>query len=265
MPSSLPLKPSPPERQDILPLTFRRAASLTLACILPFAAGCRPASDPPAQTGGIRGSVTVAAPLPRPTPSQFQQDPACASLKDRRQVTLEDRPLARSVPPVFLWISSGLPSRPAPSTRAVLTQFQCEFQPQIVGVVPNQPVDFTNNDPSLAQIRVSPAIAGNPSLSLTIPPEKPGQVYSFPHPELLIPVTSPLHPWMKAWINVVPDPHFTLSGPDGHFYLNHLPPGTYTLSALRPGFPIQTQSVTIRANATTPATFTFSKSPPGKK
>jgi hypothetical protein len=251
-----------------IPLLRRRALILPLACILPFAAGCRstaPHHAPP-PTGSILGSVTVAAPVAQPTPTQFAHDPGCASLKNDRQFRLEDHPLPHSVPPVFLWISAGLPRHaPASCTQVVLTQFQCEFQPQIIGVLPNQSIDFSNSDPFSAQVTVKPAVAGNLSLSLTLPPEKPGQLRSFPHPELLIPVTSPQRPWMKAWINVVPNSHFTLSGPHGRFTLRHLPPGTYTLSALRPGFPVQTQSVTIRANAATQATFTFSAGAPGSK
>ena len=267
MPSSLPSKPSPPEREDHLPVPFRRAVILTLACILPFAAGCSPAPGTPKPTGAIQGSITVAAPLTQPTSAQFSHDRGCASLKNNWQSRMEDHPLPPSVPPVFLWISAGLPNRPAPRTHtlAVLTQFRCEFQPQILGVLPNQAVDFTNADPFSAQVSVTPAVSGNPSLSLNLPPELPGHVHSFTHPELLIPVTSPQRPWMKAYINVVPTPHFTVSGPDGRFTLRRLPPGTYTLSALRPGFPVQTQSVTIQANTAAHINFTFPQSSAGKK
>ena len=251
-------------------MTLRRVAILTLACILPFAAGCKSAARNPAPqpTGSIYGSVTVTTPSPQPGPAQFTHHPDCASLKDYGPFRFEDQTLPRTVPPVFLWISAGLPSQPPPRTQAVLTQFQCRFQPQILGVLPGQPVDFTNADPFLAYFRVTPAISGNPSLALTLPPIKPGKVHTFSHPELLIPVTSPNRPWMKAWINVVPNSHFTLSGPDGRFTLRHLPPGTYTLSALRPGFPIQTRSISIKPGAATHATFTFpqkSSTPPSAK
>lgn len=167
--------------------------------------------------------------------------------------------LPRSHPPAFLWISAGLPNRPfaAPHQNAVLTQIQCRFHPQLLGVLPNQPVDFTNSDPFPVHFRVAPTAHGNPTLHLTLQPQKPGVVRSFPHPELLIPVTSPGHASMHAYLNVVPDPFFTVSGPYGHFRLRNLPPGTYSLSALRPGFPTQTRSVTVKPNTVTHMTFTF--------
>jgi hypothetical protein len=70
---------------------------------------------------------------------------------------------------------------------------------------------------------------------------------------------------MKAWINVVPNQHFTLSGPDGRFTLRLLPPGTYTLSALLPGFPVQTQSINIQPGVATSVNFSFPQSLPRKK
>lgn len=165
-------------------------------------------------------------------------------------------------PPVFLWISAGLPQHSAatPRQKTVLTQYQCRFQPRLLGVLPNQPVDFTNSNLSVAHLRVAPTDPGNPNLDLTLQARKPGQIHTFPHPELLIPVTSPGHPSMRAYINVVPNSFFTLSGPQGRFSLRNLPPGTYTLSALRPGFPTQSQSVTIQPSAATHVTFTFGQS-----
>lgn len=165
-------------------------------------------------------------------------------------------------PPVFLWISAGLPqaATATPRQKAVLTQFQCGFHPRLLGVLPDQPVDFTNSNLSPAHLRVTPNIPGNPTLNLTLRPQKPGRLHAFPRPELLIPVTSPDHPDMRADINVVPNPYFTLSGPKGRFSLRNLPPGTYTLSALRPGFPTQSQSITVQPNTTTHVVFTFSKS-----
>lgn len=173
----------------------------------------------------------------------------------------------RAQPPVFLWISAGLHNRTfaAPHQQAVLTQVQCRFHPQIVGALPNQPIDFTNSDPFPIHFRITPRITGNPTLNLALQPRKPGRVHSFSHPELMIPVTSPGHPSMHAWINIVPNPFFTLSGSHGRFRLRNLPPGTYSLSAMRPGFPTQTRSVTVKPDTITRISFAFNHSNPPAK
>lgn len=248
-------------------MTFSRIAALALACILPFAAGCRPSAPHPAPqpSGSIHGLIAFTGTLPIPPAT----NPHCYSLQTDRQFFLEDHMLPRALPPVFLWISAGLENRSvsAPHEQAVLTQIHCGLQPQILGVLPGRPVYFTNSDPFPAHLRVEPHTAGNPTLNLNLPPKTTGQVHSFPHPELMIPVTATHSPSQgapaHAYLNVVPNPYFTLSGPQGHFRLRNLPPGTYTLSAIRPGYPTQSQSVLVKAGVAAQITFTFpAKTPP---
>lgn len=243
-------------------MRFSRTAALALACILPFAAGCKGAAPhvAPQPTGAIQGVISFTGPVPRPAAINAALSPACARLAHRRQYQLEDHMLPRTLPPVFLWISSGLSGRtfPAPHEQAVLTQLNCRFHPQLLGVMPGQPIDFTNSDPFPAHLRITPRIPANPSLDLSLRPQSPGDVRSFPRSELMIPVTSPGHPWMHAYINVVPNPCFTVSGPQGRFVLRNLPPGTYSLSAIQPGYPVQTQPVTVQPNAVAHVNFNFS-------
>jgi hypothetical protein len=131
--------------------------------------------------------------------------------------------------------------------------------------LPGQPVDFTNSDPGPAHFHIAPRIPGNPTVNLILPQGKPGKLRSFPHPELLIPVTMPDFPHAHAWINVVPNPYFTLSGPHGHFRIPGLPPGSYTLSAISPGYPAQAQPFTVKPNVVTHIRFTFPPPAAGKK
>lgn len=242
-------------------MSFRRAAILLLSCILPFAAGCSrhaPPPPPPA-SGSIQGSIAFPGLQPSTKLSKDSLPPDCQAGVRDRHLLIEDKLLPHAHPQVFLWISAGLTghSFPVPHQQAVLTQILCGFHPQIIGVLPGQPVDFTNTDPFPAHFRVVPHTSGNPTLTLTLAPDKPGQVHVFPKPELMIPVTTPDYPHTRAFINVVSNPYFTLSGSHGHFRLRGLPPGTYTLSAMRPGYPTKSRSVTVKANAVTHIRFSF--------
>lgn len=127
--------------------------------------------------------------------------------------------------------------------------------------MPDEPVTFTDNNPIPAQIHVASAVSGNPTFDLALKPYRPGQIRTFPQPELMIPVTLANSPETSAYINVIANPYFTISGPEGYFRLRNLPPGTYTLSAIRPGSPVQTQTVTIQSGAATKVRFTFAVAP----
>jgi hypothetical protein len=53
---------------------------------------------------------------------------------------------------------------------------------------------------------------------------------SLPKPERIpVKVTCSIHPWMKGWIVVRPDPYSAVSGEDGAFTIENVPVGTHTL------------------------------------
>ncbi len=41
-----------------------------------------------------------------------------------------------------------------------------------------------------------------------------------------------MHPWMSAYVHVLENPFFAVTGEDGTFTLNGLPPGEYEVSVL---------------------------------
>ena len=82
---------------------------------------------------------------------------------------------------------------------------------------------------------------------------------TFPNPEVMILVRCDVHPWMRAYIGVVPHPFFAVSDAGGEFDIGGVPTGTYTLEAWHETLGVQTLSVTVEAGAATAADFTFSR------
>ncbi len=63
---------------------------------------------------------------------------------------------------------------------------------------------------------------------------------------------------MRAYIHVVSSPFYSVSGEDGTFKLDGLPPGDYELEAVHEEFGAMTQKVTVAPKGSASADFTFS-------
>ncbi len=73
----------------------------------------------------------------------------------------------------------------------------------------------------------------------------------------MVPLKCDLHPWMNAYVGVVPHPYYAVTRDGGKFELKNLPPGTYTIEAWHEKAGTQAQQVTIDSKATRGVTFTF--------
>jgi uncharacterized protein (DUF2141 family) len=65
------------------------------------------------------------------------------------------------------------------------------------------------------------------------------------------------HPWMEAFLNVAANPFFAVTGEDGHFAIQGLPPGTYTVVAVQEQLGQQQANVTVTTHGTATADFSF--------
>lgn len=68
--------------------------------------------------------------------------------------------------------------------------------------------------------------------------------------------------WMQTPLVVTPNPFYDQTDREGHFRIEHLPPGTYTMHAWFPNTTPVDASVTIRANETAHQNFSLTPLPP---
>jgi uncharacterized protein (DUF2141 family) len=73
----------------------------------------------------------------------------------------------------------------------------------------------------------------------------------------MLPVKCNIHPWMRAYINVVSHPFFAVTGDDGSFTIKGLPPGTYTVEVVHEKYGNQEVQVTVGAKESKTADFTI--------
>ncbi|MBX6359969.1 carboxypeptidase regulatory-like domain-containing protein [Pseudacidobacterium ailaaui] len=207
--------------------------------------------------GAISGTVHVSGKMPAPVQIDMAQDPVCSlsPANYSEQYVGKDGGLQN----VFLYIKDGLGNRiyPAPSTPVVMDQKGCRYTPHVIGVMVGQPVRFTNSDPTMHNVHMLPKVETNQATDISQGPNGAPETRVFRTPELMIPVRCNNHPWMEAFINVTDNPFYAISGPDGHFEIRGLPPGTYTLVADHEVLGQKAVTVTIAARQTVHQDFTF--------
>jgi plastocyanin len=158
---------------------------------------------------------------------------------------------------VYVYIKAGAtPSTVSGSaTPVVLDQKGCKYTPHVIAVQQGGTVLFKNSDPTMHNVHIIGP--DNSALDISQAPIGQPQSQQFSSPQVMLPVRCNNHPWMNAFINVAPTPYFAVTGKDGSFTLQGLPPGNYTLAAVHEKLGEQDINITVKAKSTAKADFTF--------
>jgi plastocyanin len=141
----------------------------------------------------------------------------------------------------------------APSV--VLDQKGCLYAPQILALQTGQKLVVKNSDPCIHNVH-STSKAGNAEHNDVQMSGGPDLTYTFDKPEMFMKFQCDVHPWMFAWVSLMDNPWYAVSGADGKFVIKDVPPGTYTIVADHRKLGEQTQTVTV-ADKDVTANFTF--------
>jgi plastocyanin len=157
---------------------------------------------------------------------------------------------------VLIFIADGLGGQTfdPPKEPVVITQKGCLYQPRVLAVQANQPIEVVNDDPTSHNIHPIPT--NNREWNKA---ELPGAKVeeAFAREEIAIPVKCNIHPWMRGYIAVLKNPYFAVTKADGSFDLPQLPPGTYTIKAWHEKLGTSTQTITVGPNQTKEINFVF--------
>jgi len=251
-------------------------ALVTVVQVALFAGGCKdkpnafaPSDDEPASNaarrpvdpktaGSVTGVVKFEGVPRRPRNINMASVPNCAKMhsspvKTQDVVPGENGTLQNVV--VYLRGDFAQYSFEIPQP-ATLDQNGCMYVPHVIALMKGQHLRVTNSDETTHNVNAAPRINGGWNQSQSTGSAAADEVFG--HAEIGIPVKCNIHPWMKSYIAVFANPYFQVTGEDGSFKIENLPPGTYKLTAWHEVYGAKEQDVTVSANQQQIAEITFS-------
>ncbi len=232
----------------ILPATLRPVALLSAAALCLAAVG-------PASAGSIKGTVLYNGPpvVAKTLPVTIDQY-VCGNQKPGEDLVVSAKRGIRSAvvslqtpPPGAKW--EGTP-RPAQ-----MDQLGCVYAPRVVVVPVGGTVDFLNSDRLLHNLHS--VGKDNPPFSRTQPKGRTISM-TFSKPEI-VRIDCDLHSWMRAWVVVAAHPFYAVTGSDGEFALEGVPPGRYTLQIWQESLGTVTKEVVVPESGAATATVEMGK------
>ena len=143
---------------------------------------------------------------------------------------------------VYLQQVSG--SFPAPAKPANIDQRSMQFNPHVLPVVVGTTVQFLNSDPTAHNV-FSPDYE---KYNLGTWPQGQTKDHTFAKcakaPCAYVQLCR-VHPEMEGYVVVLQNPFYAVTGADGHYKIDNVPPGTYNVIAWNEGVSSEPRSVTV--------------------
>jgi len=218
--------------------------------------------DPALGTATIAGTVKFSGKKPRMRPIDMAgADEKCAEAHGgKRQkpetVILNENGTLKNV---FVWVKSSVEgwTFPMPEGDALLDQKGCWYLPHVQGMRQGQSLSIKTSDPTAHNVHGYAKV--NRSFNRSQPEGAANVDIKMKRDEASPPmkIKCDIHPWMNAYVAVVPHPYFSVTGDDGSFKLENLPPGTYTIEAWHEKYEVMEQTITIGDNETKTLEFAY--------
>ncbi len=182
--------------------------------------------EKPVENGGtISGAVLVAGEVPvLPPQPVFKQHEVCGNtVPDERLIVGKGGGLSNAV----VYLADVIGGKPVPRDQPVpLDNVKCAFVPHVRSATVGQTLEIRNNDPFLHDAH---ALLGTRTLFNVgiLPKHTARQLLS--DAGLVHINCNVRHTWMHAYVFVANDPYHAVTGGDGQFVIDQVPPGTYTL------------------------------------
>ena len=183
-----------------------------------------------ASAATVSGTVRLKSPLqPLPPVATGADSAVCgASIADSSVIAKDSTGLGN----VVVWIEGLRSGKPLPIERRLeLESLNCRLDPRVQAAVMGSGLNVLGHDVFRQHLRF--IAAGDTAARDVVLLGRDEQVIPtnlpFASPGLVI-VHDADHSWPRAYIAVFDNPYFAVTGPDGKFNIDGIPPGKYTLA-----------------------------------
>ncbi len=213
----------------------------------------------PATAATVRGKVLFHGPKPARAVIDMSAEAGCQKAHAGHPVYDESVVIGKGggLANAFVYLQSGLEGKKFEpvKTAVVLDQRGCMFVPHVIGIRAAQPLEVHNSD--AVSHNIHPMPANNYEWNEQQSPGSPDREHKFARTEVMIPVKCNVHSWMHAYIGVVENPYFAVTGPDGSFELRDVPPGDYTVAVWQEKFGERKQTVHVAPSEPVTVNFNY--------
>ncbi|MCK6457241.1 MAG: carboxypeptidase regulatory-like domain-containing protein [Phycisphaerae bacterium] len=201
--------------------------------------------------GVIVGTVTYRGPTPAEQKLQIVKDHETCSKGPavRPAIRLDDKSRVAEAVVFLANITQGkdFPKRDKPPE---INQHFCSFSPNVQVVYLKEPVEIVNSDPVAHNINASQRIYT--LFNILQPSKDMRSTKTFDRPGL-VELKCNVHDWMRGFVYVMPHPYYQVTGADGAFRLDDVPPGAYELGVWQEHLAEQYVPVEVKAGQTATA------------
>lgn len=205
--------------------------------------------------GTIAGVVNWDGPAPQPVRIHRGADTNCRS-REMIDPTILLGAGGKAVQNVYVRVSKNAPAREADlATFRVIDQVDCMYTPRVVGAIEGQKILIKNADGIVHNVHAydGPKTWFNQAQT----PGAPPIMKAAPAGISVVKLGCDLHPWMAGYVLISKHPFFAVTGKDGRFVIEGLPPGTYEIEAWHESLGTRTAAVTLESGKAATVSFSF--------
>jgi plastocyanin len=214
-----------------------------------------PQSGPGGEKGKVSGKVTIGGLAPKLANLPVTRDiKTCGANKPDESLVVGQ---AGGVKNAVVWVVDGPKPPRGFKQKYRLDQKNCEFTPHMVAMPEGGVLEVVNSDKLFHNVHARSA------------PDKSVFNYAMPVPDYTIPkplktperlrVSCDVHPWMRAWVNVLPTTAFAVTDESGTYTIEGVPPGRHKIHLWHERLGEKEEEVEVVAGQT--ATFDVPLSP----
>src|SRR5689334_8998017 len=224
-------------------MTCSRLLAVAAALLLPAAAM--------AET--IEGVVDFTGKAPTAGKLHREADPFCAKkpMTDPSVLTKGGK-----LQNVWVHVTKGAKeAAKAPTTAVEMDQKDCMYEPRMTTAVVGQKIQAKNGDPVLHNVHT---YLGSATLfNKGMPNDKAAPIETTAKEAGLMKWKCDVHPWMRGYIGVSKNALQAVTGADGSFKIDDVPPGKYTIESWHEKYGTKTEEVTVEAGKPAKVKFSY--------